>query len=241
MNKLPSVYQNEPLLGILDKFQEGRSHMAVVSRLSIAHAASVKKAVKKGLTQRLKDRVGISDSSSSDSDSEEEEERPRRKSWRRKRSTDSNGSGSHGEGVEGNDNDATLKGDGVWEKDFANGNGGNGSSPEREKFSFKKRGRSKRGKVEDLEMGRMEGSSESPAAENGGPSEPTIGQKAKRASFVHLPKQEASMPADAVLNKENVNDFLQSFDPLVAPLGIITLEDVLEGTSPSSPPKPFYR
>lgn len=214
--------------------------MAVVSRLSIAHAASVKKAVKKGLTQRLKDRVGISDSSSSDSDSEEEEQ-PRRKSWRRKKSNDSNdGTGSPGENAEGDENDATLKGDGVWEKDFANGNGGNGSSPERERFSFKKRGRSKRGKVEDVEMGRMEGSSESPAAASG-PSETINGQKVKRGSFVQLPKAEASMPADAVLNKENVNDFLQSFDPLVAPLGIITLEDVLEGKSLSSYPNFLFR
>ena len=34
LNKVPFVPQNEPLLGILDKFQEGRSHMAIVSRFS---------------------------------------------------------------------------------------------------------------------------------------------------------------------------------------------------------------
>lgn len=201
--------------------------MAVVSRLSIADVTSVKKAVKKGLTQRLKSRVGISDSSSSESESEEE--RPRRKTWRRKRSSDSEVTGG---GETDENNDATLRGDGVYEKDYANG--GNGSSPERERFSFKKhRRRSKRGKIEDLEMGRMD----SPAEESAGagPSEPhtqtttTSGQKSKKGSFVHLPKQEQSMPADAVMKKENVNEFLQSFDPLVAPLGIITLEDVLEG------------
>ena len=30
LNKVPFVPNNEPLLGILDKFQEGRSHMAIV-------------------------------------------------------------------------------------------------------------------------------------------------------------------------------------------------------------------
>lgn len=34
LNKVPFVPNNEPLLGILDKFQEGRSHMAIVSRFS---------------------------------------------------------------------------------------------------------------------------------------------------------------------------------------------------------------
>lgn len=56
---------------MLDKFQEGRSHMAVVSRMSYEKAASVKQEVKKGLTQRLKDRVGMGDSSSSGSSDDE--------------------------------------------------------------------------------------------------------------------------------------------------------------------------
>ena len=54
LNKVPFVPNNEPLLGILDKFQEGRSHMAIVSRFSVERATSVKKAVKRGLTQRLR-------------------------------------------------------------------------------------------------------------------------------------------------------------------------------------------
>lgn len=63
LNKVPFVPQNEPLLGILDRFQEGRSHIAIVSRISVERAQSVKKAVKKGLTQRLRDTVmGDSDS-----------------------------------------------------------------------------------------------------------------------------------------------------------------------------------
>ncbi|KAJ3881604.1 DUF21-domain-containing protein [Lentinula edodes] len=59
LNKVPFIPQNESLLGILDKFQEGRSHMAIVSRFSVKKAKSAKKAVKQSLARRLKERVGI--------------------------------------------------------------------------------------------------------------------------------------------------------------------------------------
>lgn len=100
LNPLPCAPHNEPLLNILDKFQEGRSHMAIVSRLSIEKAKSVQHEVKKGLTQRLKDRVGMgdsSDSSSSDSSGDESggtgtgtgsdpdtDGKKKRKGWRRR-------------------------------------------------------------------------------------------------------------------------------------------------------------
>jgi metal transporter CNNM len=70
LNKVLFVPSNEPLLGILDKFQEGRSHIAVVGRHSKDKAVSVKKAVKMGLTQRIRATVGIADSDSSDDDDE---------------------------------------------------------------------------------------------------------------------------------------------------------------------------
>ena len=54
---------------MLDRFQEGRSHMAVVTRMSKAKAASVKQEVKKGLTQRLKEKVKFGDSDSSGEES----------------------------------------------------------------------------------------------------------------------------------------------------------------------------
>ena len=92
LNKVPFVPNNEPLLGILDKFQEGRSHMAIVSRFSVEKAKSVQEEVKKGLTQRLKDRVGMGDSSSSESGSDE--------------------SGDEATGTSTSDRDATLRGDG---------------------------------------------------------------------------------------------------------------------------------
>jgi metal transporter CNNM len=40
LNKVPFVPNNEPLLGILDKFQEGTSHMAIVSRFSVEKVLS---------------------------------------------------------------------------------------------------------------------------------------------------------------------------------------------------------
>ncbi|KAH7874049.1 uncharacterized protein C8R40DRAFT_1070537 [Lentinula edodes] len=64
LNKVPFIPQNESLLGILDKFQEGRSHMAIVSRFSVQKAKSAKKAVKQSLARRLKERVGINASDS---------------------------------------------------------------------------------------------------------------------------------------------------------------------------------
>ncbi|KAI9058934.1 DUF21-domain-containing protein [Trametes sanguinea] len=175
LNKVPFVPNNEPLLGILDKFQEGRSHMAIVSRFSVERAASVKKAVKRGLTQRLLDRVGMGDSDSS-SESEDEGE-----------------TGSHGKKHSrkhkrsGSDNDETVKDDCSADADV------------------------------DVEMGIVE--DEENAGKKRGLALPKVGGWGR---------WEQSMPADAVLTKEGVEEFLQSFDPAVMPLGIITLEDVLE-------------
>ena len=59
---------------MLDKFQEGGSHIAVVSRFSSAKAKSVKKAAKSTLTQRIRQTVGISDDSSTSSESSENED-----------------------------------------------------------------------------------------------------------------------------------------------------------------------
>jgi metal transporter CNNM len=92
LNKVPFVPRNEPLLGILDKFQEGRSHIAIVSRFSAEKARSVKKAVKSTLSQRLKQSVGIDTSDSSDNEDESDSD------------SESNGA-KH-------DKDATLRGDG---------------------------------------------------------------------------------------------------------------------------------
>ncbi|KAJ4468343.1 DUF21-domain-containing protein [Lentinula aciculospora] len=178
LNKVPFIPQNETLLGILDKFQEGRSHIAIVSRFSVEKAKSVKNAVKQTLTQRLKERVGIdsdtSDSSSESSESEEEgsSTKSKRRSFRRRFKRGS----KHDK--DGSDKDATLKGDSLSEPP----------------------------KAERIEMQKLDSA---PGA-------------------FGISKLEANMPADAVLTEHGAAEFLQSFDPAIMPLGIITLEDVLE-------------
>lgn len=213
LHRAPSVAQNEPLLGILDKFQEGRSHMAIVTRTSVEKASSLKKAVKKSITQRIKNRVGISDSSS-DSSSDEEPRSKRKKAMRVAGRSNS----SEGSMTGTSDREDTLQSEAATDKEES------GRS-----FSFrKKRKRSKkRVRVEDVEMGSVkpEQEVESEREPQGSPSQ------SKKGSFVQFalnPGLEQSMPADAVLAKEGANDFLLGFDPNVAPLGIITLEDVLE-------------
>ncbi|KAH9009170.1 hypothetical protein EDB84DRAFT_1547896 [Lactarius hengduanensis] len=210
LHRVPSVAQNEPLLGILDKFQEGRSHMAIVTRTSVEKATSLKKAVKKSITQRIKNRVGISDSSS-DSSSDDE---PRSK--RKKATRVSDRSNSSEDSMTGtSDRDDTLPSEATTDKEDT------GRS-----FSFRKKrkGSKKRVRVEDVEMGTVKNKQEveSEREMEGSSSQP------KKGSFVQFAGLEQSMPADAVLAKEGANDFLLGFDPNVAPLGIITLEDVLE-------------
>jgi metal transporter CNNM len=185
LNSVATVAWNEPLLGVLDRFQEGRSHMAVVTRFSREKAASVKKVVKKGLTQRIKDRVGMGDSSDSSDSSDDEAdgngEKEDTRSARRRKKKEKRAAGSP-------DEDATL----------------------RQRSSF-------RGS-DDVEA--------SGTLQPNAPAEPTK----SRTSFQFLGAgREQSMPADAVLPKANAQEFLQSFDGTVAPLGLITLEDVLEG------------
>ena len=231
LHRVPSVAQNEPLLGILDKFQEGRSHMAIVTRTSVEKASSLKKAVKKSITQRIKNRVGISDSSS-DSSSDEE---PRSKRKNGMRVTGRSNS-SEGSMTGTSDREDTLQSEAATDKEDS------GRS-----FSFrKKRKRSKkRVRVADVEMGTVkpEQEVESERELQG------ILSQSKKAGFVQFALNtglEQSMPADAVLAKEGANDvskivvvdkiyfnpnpqFLLGFDPNIAPLGLITLEDVLEG------------
>ncbi|KAK7059117.1 hypothetical protein VNI00_001742 [Paramarasmius palmivorus] len=202
LNKVPSVPQNEPLLGILDKFQEGRSHMAIVSRISREKAASVKKVVKQSLTQRLRQRVGMGDSESSSSDSsdsDEEREKPKH-STKTRRGRRKVKDIEEGEGVE--DGEATLK-EVALDKDASASSGGVDMDSVATKLN-----RSRPDSKSSME-----------------------GSKNHRASF-QLPRVsgglEQSMPADAVLAKEGAEEFLQGIDPAVDPLGIITLEDVLE-------------
>ncbi|KAF5378150.1 hypothetical protein D9615_007632 [Tricholomella constricta] len=215
LNKVPYVPNNEPLLGILDKFQEGRSHMAIVSRFSVDKAASVKKAVKRGLTQRLRERVGMGDSDSSDEEKDIE------------------GSAKIAGVKEGDE--ATLRDDGVLDKDFAHSLPAyNQTLNSRAPKSFRGRSRIMRTVSAGRETVEME---DTEKQEQGLEGKNEEGRRASKSGF-QLPKAaagmasrftlEQSMPADAVLAKENADEFLKNIDPAIMPLGIITLEDVLE-------------
>ncbi|KAJ6606809.1 hypothetical protein B0H10DRAFT_2074456 [Mycena sp. CBHHK59/15] len=202
LNKVPFIPNNEPLLGLLDKFQEGRSHMAIVSRFSMEKAASVKKAVNRGLTRRLRERVGMGDSDSSD---EEKNEKDTKRSARRKKKVKDIEEGIEDE-YEGDTlgGDAHANGNGnVWEKDFVAESRGHG--------------------------GGVSGRTKDTLRDGAPKSHRTSFQLPKAAvGMASLSMLEQSMPADAVLGKEGAEEFLQGFDPAVMPLGIITLEDVLE-------------
>lgn len=82
---------DEPLLHTLDRFQQGNSHMAVVSRIpsrteSKDAPGSVNEEAKVGLTRRFLNRVGFGDdTSSSESSSDEDGSNASQKKGRRNR------------------------------------------------------------------------------------------------------------------------------------------------------------
>jgi len=77
LNKIPIVPYDEPLLGLLDRFQEGRSHMALVSRIprqqepnlqKVNEDAKEHKEAKESLTRRFLNKMHLGDSDSEDDD-----------------------------------------------------------------------------------------------------------------------------------------------------------------------------
>ncbi|THH00799.1 hypothetical protein EW026_g1787 [Hermanssonia centrifuga] len=184
LNRVICVPNNMSLLYILDRFQEGRSHMAVISRFGEEKAASIKHQVKKGLTQRLLERVGMADSSDSDSDSDTDDE--------------------------------------------AEGQEGGGSASGSLKRNWRKSFRQKRKNPStDAEQGEVvNGTIQGERA--AGPEESELEMPRSTWEKLMGRGREQNMPDDAVLAKEEAKEFLQSFDPACAPLGIITMEDVLE-------------
>ncbi|KAG1824509.1 uncharacterized protein BJ212DRAFT_1320699 [Suillus subaureus] len=196
LNKVPFVPNNESLLGILDRFQEGHSHMAIVSRFSVEKAASVKKVAKRSLTQRLRERVGMGDSSDEDEDGKEKDNIKNKDEGKASQEI------SCADELDA-DGQSTLRGD---DKDSAI------HIPQRAVRTGRGRGRpSQRGRVRrDIEMGIIK----EQAAQNDTSKEKKL-RVPRSASAL-----EQSIPDDAVLTKE--------VDPAIMPLGIITLEDVLE-------------
>ncbi|KAG1782109.1 hypothetical protein EV702DRAFT_1069701 [Suillus placidus] len=204
LNKVPFVPNNESLLGILDRFQEGHSHMAIVSRFSVEKAASVKKVAKRSLTQRLRERVGMGDSSDEDDDSKEKDNTKNKDEEKASREI------SCADELDA-DGQSTLRGD---DKDSAI------HIPQRAVRTGRGRGRpSQRGRVRrDMEMGIIE--------------KQVVQKDTGKEKKLRIPRSasalEQSIPDDAVLTKAGAEDFLQVIDPAIMPLGIITLEDVLE-------------
>ncbi|KAG1856062.1 hypothetical protein DFJ58DRAFT_906006 [Suillus subalutaceus] len=180
LNKVPFVPNNESLLGILDRFQEGHSHMAIVSRFSVEKAASVKKVAKQKDNTKNQDGEKASQEISCADELDA-------------------------------DGQSTLRGD---DKDSAI------HIPQRAVRTGRGRGRpSQRGRVRrDIEMGIIK--------------EQAVQDDTAKEKKLRIPRSasalEQSIPDDAVLTKEGAEDFLQVIDPAIMPLGIITLEDVLE-------------
>ena len=203
LNKVLFVPNDESLLGVLDKFQEGRSHMAIVTRFSAAKARSVKKAVKQSLTQRIRQTVGISDDSSSSSESDDSGDEtgstgttPTKPKHRT--STFSDGLA---------DPEATLSGQPTLENgQDGDHSGGDTSEPggTRRRFRLRRKKGGKHGqktkhkkvKEGDIEMGDV----------------PQDTDKGRSGGF-GLSSKEQITPADAVLAEESVNEVRpSSFD-----------------------------
>ena len=212
LNKVPFVPNNESLLHTLDRFQEGRSHMAIISRFSVEKATSVRKVAKRTLTQRLRQSVGIGDSTDSSESSDDEQSN----SGPRTSAEDCKERSKGVSWVDDSETEATIQGDVTTELNDAQKevqgpsiSVKNGVRPKRRRHRRKT----------DLEAGPVEGT------ETGG--------NTKDKQKIRLPKPgtglEQNMPADALLTKKDAKDFLQGIDPAIMPLGIITLEDVLEG------------
>ena len=197
LNKVPFVPNNEPLLGILDKFQEGRSHMAIVSRFSVEKAKSFKKAVKHGLTQRIRQTVGISDdSSSSSSSSESEDNRDDGASieFRASERKPHNLTVLDGQV----DQDATLRGNpGISEND-QDGEDGDGGDPEAGFSKRRFRLHRKRGKKHHRKARREKKHGDIESGE--------APQDASKNGGFGLSSKEQILPADAVLPEENANE-----------------------------------
>ncbi|ORX37563.1 hypothetical protein BD324DRAFT_385136 [Kockovaella imperatae] len=193
INAIPSVPCDEPLTNMLNVFQEGRSHMAIVSRRPRHRDAdpedeeSVMTAAAGGLRQRIMRKVATithGDRSSSDSSSDEND-------------------------VEKNDPKA------------------------RQRKATKKVKRKEKG--DKASSGTS--SSGSPTEPNRPLDKPTKAQEVKnqveaetkKKSFVEsarLTQLEQTVPADAQMPPQLVEKFFEGLEG--APLGIITLEDVLE-------------
>ncbi|KAJ3918705.1 hypothetical protein F5877DRAFT_78746 [Lentinula edodes] len=181
LNKVPFIPQNESLLGILDKFQEGRSHMS--------KAKSAKKAVKQSLARRLKKRVGINANDSDHSLS---------------------GTETDIEDVKIDVMHAPSQHE-VFKSTALPPAEPQTNISEGEIFSIRE-GRPKRKAIinrDDIQLDKVE----TGIGQNTGPD---------------MSNLMTSMSPDVELTISEMNELSEDSDPAIMPLGIITLEDVLE-------------
>ncbi|ORY22900.1 hypothetical protein BCR39DRAFT_550565, partial [Naematelia encephala] len=191
INAIPSVPADEPLTNMLNVFQEGRSHMAIVSRrpknrdLDIQDAESVMTAAAGGLRQRFMRKVA--------------------------EITHGDKSVSNSSGSEG-----TITAS-EGESDVERGEA-------RKKKRTKKANKNQQQDEENKENGHKKELSEADIVKNQAKVE-----EEKRKSFGlgnKLTQLEQVVPADAQIPASMVEKFFEGLEG--APLGIITLEDVLE-------------
>jgi metal transporter CNNM len=165
--------------------------MAIVTRTSVEKASSLKKAVKKSITQRIKSRVGISDSSSDSSDDEQQSSRRKpQKTLRIMERSDA----SEESVTRVSDRDGTLTSEATSDRN----EGGHSFS-----FRRKRKRNKKRACLEDVEMGVVKPEPHSEPRPEG------VQLQMKRPNLVQFaltPGLEQNMPADAVLAKEGANE-----------------------------------
>lgn len=159
--------------------------MAIVSRLSVTKAASIKKAVKSGLTQRLRQRVGLDTSSEEETDEEDENETEGTKEvedW--ERDVHAIAEMKEEKGTDVVDLDSPDSGDAIPR---------NGHTVEGQNIRGRRTSRRGSARQVDLEMGVINGKD--------GKDKPR-----KASSILNGRALEQSMPADAVLNKAGAEE-----------------------------------
>lgn len=242
INAIPSVPWDEPLTNMLNVFQEGksppqkacsvltvtgRSHMAIVSRRprrvenDPADAESVMTAAAGGLRQRFMRKVAEithggssgSDTDSSDSDTDLGKAEKANKKHKRSRRKSEAGKSTKGS-VKSTSSPTSTVAPGSTEADKVKNDARATAAAE---APANKRDREAQATAEDKSAMPMN-------EKAGAPEKKKTGSGIAQA--VQLTQLEQSVPADAQLPSELVDKFFEGLEG--APLGIITLEDVLE-------------
>ncbi|KAL1412592.1 hypothetical protein Q8F55_000339 [Vanrija albida] len=182
INSIPSVPWNEPLTNMLNAFQEGRSHMAIVSRRGLVVDDADVESVMTASANTLKQR------------------------FMRKVAEISQGGKSSGSSGSETDTDDDSKVD--------------------VELAKKSKKRSRRKSVSTTKSSSQSSPTEPTEAENIKTKTEAKKVEAEANKSLALSTLEQAVPADAELPSKNLHQFFDGLEG--APLGIITLEDVLE-------------